>query len=164
MACTLRRPTPGHAKIVSVMTEPPSNDPSSIPTMVTERKITRLSSDLSLRPYAGVEIRVQDVHDEIDEDERRGQKEDRRLHDRIVAVVDGLHAEASHPRPRKDRLRDDRAAQQRAQLDSDDGHDGNRGVLEGVLPHDGRIAHALGASGPDEILAQDIEHAGPGEP
>src|SRR5256884_5071954 len=33
--------------------------------------------------------------------------------------------------PRKDRLRDDRAAQQRAQLDSDDGHDGNRGVLEG---------------------------------
>ena len=35
MACTLRRPTPGHAKIVSVMTEPPSSVPSSMPTIVT---------------------------------------------------------------------------------------------------------------------------------
>ena len=35
MACTESRPTPGHAKMVSVMTEPPSSVPSSIPTMVT---------------------------------------------------------------------------------------------------------------------------------
>ena len=35
MACTLSRPTPGHAKIVSVMTEPPSSVPSSMPTIVT---------------------------------------------------------------------------------------------------------------------------------
>jgi hypothetical protein len=35
MACTERRPTPGHAKMVSVMTEPPRRVPSSIPMMVT---------------------------------------------------------------------------------------------------------------------------------
>ena len=35
MACTDSRPTPGHAKMVSVMTDPPSSVPSSMPTIVT---------------------------------------------------------------------------------------------------------------------------------
>jgi hypothetical protein len=35
MACTDSRPTPDHAKMVSVITEPPRSVPSSIPTMVT---------------------------------------------------------------------------------------------------------------------------------
>jgi hypothetical protein len=35
MACTDSRPTPGQAKMVSVITDPPSKVPSSMPTMVT---------------------------------------------------------------------------------------------------------------------------------
>ena len=45
----------------------------------------------SSQPDAGVEVRIEDVDDDVDEDERRGEQEDGRLHHRVVAVVDGLH-------------------------------------------------------------------------
>src|SRR5947209_5951440 len=50
----------------------------------------------SSEPDARVEVGVDDVDDEVDEDEGGGEEEHRRLHDGVVAVVDGLHREAPH--------------------------------------------------------------------
>src|SRR2546422_2615033 len=113
----------------------------------------------SSQPNPRVEVGVEDVNDQIDEHEGGREEEDRRLHHRIVAVVDGLDRQSADARPGEDRLGDDRAAEQRAQLDPDDGHDRDGGVFEGVLPDDGWIAHALGPRRPDVGLAQHLEHA-----
>src|SRR6266480_2254958 len=111
-----------------------------------------------------VEVRVEHVHDEVDEDERGGEQEDRRLHHGIVAVVDRLHRQAPDPRPREDRLGDHRAAEERAELDPDDRDDRDRGVLERVLPDDRGVAHALGPRRPDVVLVQHLEHPRACEP
>src|SRR2546422_635360 len=94
--------------------------------------VVRASSQSNSR----VEVGVDHVDEEVDEDKRRREEEHRRLHHRIVAVVDRLDRQAADTRPGEDRLGDDGAPEQRAELDPDDGHDRDRGVLEGVLPDD----------------------------
>src|SRR3989441_2702508 len=111
-----------------------------------------------------VEVGVEQVHDQVDEHERGREEKDRRLHHRVVAVVDRLNRQAADARPGEDRLGDDRAAEQRAKLDPDDGHDRDRGVLERVLPNDRRTAHAFGPRRADVVLAQHLEHARPRQP
>src|SRR5574341_412304 len=122
------------------------------------------SNPASLQPDPRIEVRVHHVHDEVHQHERGREQEHGRLDHGIVAVVDRLHGQPPDARPREDRLRDHRAAEERAELDADDRHDRDRGVLERVLPHDGRVRHPLGARRPDVILVQHIEHARPREP
>src|SRR5262245_12743929 len=78
----------------------------------TEGEVTGTSSDSDPR----IEIRVDDVHQEIDDDEGAREDEYRGLHDGVVAVEDGLHGQAADARPGKDRLGDHRAPEQRAEL------------------------------------------------
>src|SRR5262249_56689188 len=82
---------------------------------------------------AGIEDAIEEVDDEVDDDEHDGGEEDRALHHRIVAVVDGLHGKAADARPGKDRLRHHRPAQESAELERGDGEDRDGRVAEGVL-------------------------------
>src|SRR5262245_37178454 len=57
----------------------------------TEGVVTSASSDSDPR----IEIRVDDIHEEIDDHEGAGEDEYRGLHDGVVAVEYGLHGQAA---------------------------------------------------------------------
>src|SRR6266542_1275243 len=75
----------------------------------------------SSEPDPRVEIGVDHVHQKIDDHKGAGKEEHRGLHDRVVAVEDGLDGEATHAGPGEDGLGDDRAAEEQAQLDLHEG-------------------------------------------
>src|SRR6185503_11794954 len=81
---------------------------------------------------ARIEQPVADVHGPVDEHEGQTEQEHDRLDDRIVALGDCLHRELPHAGPREDRLGHHRAAEERADLEAEDGHDGNQRVLQRV--------------------------------
>ena len=85
-------------------------------------------------------------------------KKTHRLHDGVVAAVNGLDRQPPDPGPRKDRLRDHRTAQQIPELQSHDGDDGDRCVPHGVLRDGPELRQALGAGRPDEVGPQDLQH------
>src|SRR6266849_2184441 len=110
-----------------------------------DRSALRLPMPSARRVYVGyslqadtrIQVRVEQIDDQVDADEGRGKQEDRGLDDRIVPVVDRLDRVTADARPREDRLRDHGSAEERAELDADDRHDGDRRVLQRVFPDDG---------------------------
>ena len=89
---------------------------------------------------------------------RVGEDEHDALHHRVVAREDRVDQEQPHSRPPEDRLGQDGAAEQRAELEPDHGQDGHERVPEGVARHDQALAEALGAGGADVLLAQNLQH------
>ena len=81
------------------------------------------------------------------------------LHDGIVALRDRLHGELAHAGPGEDGLGHHRAAEQRPDLQPEDGHDRDHGVLERVPEDHEPGRESLGPSSPDVVLCQDLEHA-----
>src|SRR5918912_1873168 len=71
-------------------------------------------------PHPGVEDRVEDVDDEVDQHEEQSPVENDALDHGVVAAVDGLVSDLGHPRPREDRLGDDGTAHEEAHLQPDD--------------------------------------------
>ena len=94
----------------------------------------------------------------IEHEQRREHRHDG-LHERVVAAEDRVHGEPAHARPREDRLRDDRAPEQDAELEADDGDEGDRGVLQRVLVGHHEGADPRGARGAHVVLGQHLEHA-----
>src|SRR5215211_3618849 len=81
--------------------------------------------------------------------------EERGAHeDGVVAEEGGVDAQPSHPRPGEDLLDQHRAADQTRQAESEDRQEGRERVREGVAPNDRPFAQALGAGGPDVVLAR----------
>src|SRR6185503_16271959 len=75
----------------------------------------------ALERDARIEPGVQQVDEERAEHERDRRDEHDSLDDRIVLRRDRLHRQAPDPRPREDRLSDERALDDRAHLDADEG-------------------------------------------
>src|ERR1700730_4224359 len=73
-------------------------------------------------PDPRVEPPIQEIDREGRADEDESGHEDGGLDERVVALEDGGHREAAHARPGKNGLRDDSAAQQGAQLETNDRH------------------------------------------
>src|SRR5215470_4995979 len=92
-----------------------------------DRGATRVGSagkGVTLRvPDPRIEPAVEQIHEQVRQHEDQRGHEHGRLHQGIVALEDGRHRKPADARPREDGLRDDGAAQQRAQLESDDGDD-----------------------------------------
>ena len=82
--------------------------------------------------YPRIQPAVEHIHSQIDPDETQSEDEDTRLHYRVVPRKDGLHCQTTDPRPREDNLCDNRATQQRPELDADQGGNRNGGILERV--------------------------------
>src|SRR5690348_16997635 len=77
---------------------------------------------------AGIEEGIQHVDDEVDEHEQQRKQENARENHRIIAKQDRVVHEPADARPRENGLRQDRAGQKRAELESDDGHHGQQRV------------------------------------
>src|SRR5262249_6914567 len=101
------------------------------PPAMTRRRVRRApsppraaetSASASAGTDAGIEDAIEEVDREVEDDEQNRREEDRALHDGVVPVVDRLDGQPPDTRPREDGLGDDRAAQQRAELQPGDGH------------------------------------------
>src|SRR5712692_1883895 len=108
---------------------------------------------------ARVENGVEEIDDEVDEHEGRGDEEHAALDERIVARLDGAHHHGAEPRPGEDRLRQDGPAQEKAHLQPQHRDDGIDRVLEHVPRDDGTLGEALGTRRADVVLPDDLEHA-----
>ena len=82
------------------------------------------------------------------------------MHQGVVAVGDGVDGEAADAGPGEDRFGDDGSGEQRAELQAEDGEDGDHGVAQGVAVDDGALGQAFGAGGADVVLAELFEHGG----
>src|SRR2546425_12970875 len=93
---------------------------------------------------ARIEVPVEHVDREIDRYEHHRDEQDRRLRERIVALIDRPQHEAADAGEREDLLDHDRSAEQDSDLQSGHGHDRDQRVLERVLEDDEAIGEALG--------------------
>ena len=83
---------------------------------------------------------------------------------RVVAARDRVEHERPHAGPGEHRLGDDGAGQQLADLQAEHGRDRDERVAQAVAQHRDTLGESLGARGADEVLAEDLEHAGAREP
>ena len=105
-----------------------------------------------------IELEVEEVGDEVAEDHGHGQHEEGALQHRVVAlqhrVVDG----PSDPGPREDGLDQDRAGDDVAEREGDEGGDRQHRVPQRVAAHDRPRPEALGARRQDVVLPERLEH------
>src|SRR3989440_8317958 len=104
----------------------------------------------------GIQQRVEQVHEEGDEDVDDRRDEGEGHEGGVVLVLDGGDGVEAEAGPREDRLRDDDAADELAELEADHGEDRDRRVPERVLEHHARLGNALGARSTQVILVQDV--------
>src|SRR5262245_47529054 len=74
------------------------------------------------------------VHEQVHPDDEERQEHHGALDHREVLIADRLDGERGHTRPREDRLGDDGAAQELAELQDQHGDQGNARVAADVLP------------------------------
>src|SRR5215203_6972398 len=116
-----------------------------------------ISSRAMSVPDPWVEECVHDVHHEVHEDDGERRDQDGALHDRQVALLDRVVGEAPDAGDVEDGLREDRAAEQDAQVEAEDGDDrGDRGA-QAVLEDDPPLVEALRPGGADVVLAHDVQ-------
>src|ERR1700754_2757680 len=123
--------------------------PSSV-SKWTLRSVTSRRAKL-LVPHARVEERVDDVDDQVQEDDEEGAHEDRALHGRQVALLNGVEGEASDAGDVEDGLGEDSPAEQDPEVEAEDGDDRRDGRAHAVLEDDGPLAQPLGPRGADVV-------------
>src|SRR5579864_4692871 len=114
----------------------------------------------SVIPDARVEVPVQDVGDEVkDDDDDRGHHEIRhhRVEIRVLQAVDEVVAEAVEA---EDRLRDDRTAEQAAEVERRHGHDRDERVPDDVAGDHPPLRQALRPRGPHVVAVDHVQHRG----
>src|SRR5262245_59434300 len=87
------------------------------------RAATAGAAPASLIAKGGVEVRVQEVHEEVHEDEGDGKDHHGPLHDRIVALVDAVEERPPEAGQAEDLLGDHHPAQEEAHLEAHDRDD-----------------------------------------
>src|SRR5438309_755807 len=120
-----------------------------------------LAPAMSGVPDARIQNRVHEVHDETDDDDEERDDDHGRLHDGVVTGRDGVQNVTADTDSAEDRLGEDRPAEERSELQPDDGHDRNEGVLERVTEDNHPCREAFRGRWHEVIAAQDLEHSGP---
>jgi hypothetical protein len=113
--------------------------------------------------HPGIEERISEIHEDVDQYVPRRDDQHGTLHGRIVPRGDGLDHVASEPGPGEDHLDEDRPAQHVAELEADHRHRRDQGVPERMPPDDRAFGQPLRPGGPNVVLAEHVEHAGAGE-
>src|SRR5216684_1256525 len=103
---------------------------------------------------------VEQVDDQVDDDEEKGDQHEIGRHDGNIGKADRLDDEDAHAGPLKDGLGDDGEGDDRAELQPGDGDHRNQRVLERMAEIDGAVGEAAGARELDVVGAQDLEHLG----
>src|SRR6188508_350708 len=108
-----------------------------------------------------VEPEVEEVGEEVENDHRQGEQEERRLQHRIVALVDRLDDQEPDARVREDVLNGDRAADDEPERQRNEGDYREHRVAEPVLPDRRPVREAFCPRGEDVVLTERLEHRRP---
>src|SRR5690606_31603655 len=84
---------------------------------------------------------VQQIGNQVDDDDQKGEHHQEGLQRGIVAPGHGAHDQAAQTRPVEHDLGHDRAAQEHPRVQADQGDDGNERVLEGMFDHHAGLGH-----------------------
>src|SRR5262249_36776534 len=134
-----------------------STMPNSAPPSWSSRRRARTSGARLRVPDARIQVRVQDVDEQIDHDKARRHDQCRALHERYVAQSDAAVQLESDTRPGKDCFGNDRAAEQRPHLQTDDSQYRQQRILQRVTPNEQSFVQALGARYEYVLLGKDFE-------
>src|SRR5215210_6800436 len=107
-------------------------------------------------PHPRVQDRVEHVNEQVDQHEEQGPVEDDALYGGVVPGAHGLVGIQADPRPREDRLSDDRTPHQQPRLQPYHRYRRQHGVPEGVLEDNPPGDDALGPRRPYVVLVQDL--------
>src|SRR5205814_4467345 len=92
---------------------------------------------------SGIQVAIQQVHDDVDADEEDRDDKNGALHQRVVALEDRSEEHPADARDGEDLLDDDRPAQQLTDLDAEQRDDHDEPVLEHMPPHHETWCQAL---------------------
>src|SRR5690348_8365807 len=120
----------------------------------TTASVSRGSDGESRTADPGIQERVEQVDEQVDDDETAGHQHGRGRHDQVVARVDGVDREQPQPGHLEDVLDDERAADQRAHVQAADRDQGERRGPERVAQEDPPGGQALGTRHRDEVLLE----------
>src|SRR4051794_30933670 len=96
---------------------------------------------------AWIQPGVDEIDDQVDQDHHCSDNQNVALELGVIALKDRIERQAPKAGHREDRLDDDRAAQEIAELDAQDGYYRDQGVLERVMGNGGSFAEAFGGCG-----------------
>src|SRR6218665_720209 len=107
-----------------------------------------------------VDEAVQHIDHEVDQDEFEREQQHQRLDHRVVTHLHGIDQQAAQAGPVEHRLHEDRAAQQKAELQAHHRDHRYQRIAQRVLEHHAGFAHALGARGAHEIFLDHFDERG----
>src|SRR5262245_21168334 len=107
---------------------------------------------------------VQEVDDEVDDHEEERDHEDEALQLHVLARADGEEDLASHPGHLEDDLHDNRATDQRPEVQARDREQREARRPQRVPEQDATVRDALGPGHGDEVLLQRLDHVAAQEP
>ena len=112
---------------------------------------------LVIIPNARIQPAIGQISHEVDQQKGGDDEEHVRLEDRVVSVMDGLNCQAPHAWPSVDGLNDDGAAEQVAQLQTQNRDHRNERIGHAMLRHNDAAAQTLGMGRAYIILVQHLQ-------
>src|SRR5258708_39742372 len=91
---------------------------------------------------SGIQVAIQQVHDDVHEHEEDRYRENAALHERVIALHDRGEEHSADTRDGEDLLDDDRATEQLADLDTEKRDDREEPVLQELAADDQRPCEA----------------------
>src|SRR5581483_1765431 len=116
------------------------------------------------RSDLGVDEAIGDIDHQIRHNVGARGEQDDPLHERVVFLEDRVDRELPDALPREDRLDDDAAREQPADLQSDDRHNGDERVPQGVAQDDETPRQPLRARGGDVFAPEHLQQRRAREP
>src|SRR6185436_11927268 len=107
---------------------------------------------------SGIQVAIEQIHEDVDEDEEDRDHEHASLNERVVALDDRGKQHPADAGDREDLLDDDRTAEQLADLDAEERHDDDQPVLQDVPPDDESVRKAFRPRGAHVVRAEHVEH------
>src|SRR3990172_9469029 len=103
-----------------------------------------IRSSHSTQTNAGIKVSVRQIDNQVDNDEADGDDQRKRLHDGVIARGDGIEQAFADAGQAKHGLGQYRAAQQRAELQADDGNHRQQRVAHGVTEYNQTLLQPFG--------------------
>src|SRR2546427_5665691 len=92
---------------------------------------------------SGIQVAIQQVHDDVERHEEDRDHEDRPLHEGVIALDDGVQQKPADAGHREDLLDDDRTTKELTDLDAEQRDHDDEPVFEHVTPQDDSRREAL---------------------
>src|ERR1700730_3506241 len=113
---------------------------------------------MSCEAHPRIDYSIQNIREQIHEDVRDSDHENTTLQQWVVAGGNGLYREAGDAGPGENCFCDDSTSQQRAELQTENGNDGDERVSKRVAKQNGAQRKAFGTSGSNVIARKFFEH------